>query len=80
MYYLDKNGNKIIDDKKNHLQEKEESKHKQAKRCTENCKCMKCFVKNKLGGNNYSSYNIISVILFLIIMYFVYHVILKLWM
>jgi hypothetical protein len=38
---------------------------------------MKCFVKNKLTYNNYSSYNIISVIAFLIIMYFIYHAILK---
>jgi hypothetical protein len=41
---------------------------------------MKCFIKNKIGSNNYSSYNIISVILFLIIMYVIYHAILKLWM
>jgi len=83
MYYLDKHGNKI--DCSNHSgNDKHEHKHKhdrkQEKKCPEDCKCMKCFIKNKIGSNNYSSYNIISVILFLIIMYVIYHAILKLWM
>lgn len=79
MYYLDKNGNKTDNFEEEH-EHKHKRKRKVEKMCPDDCKCMKCFVKNKIGNNNYSSYNIISVILFLIIMYFVYHVILKLWM
>ncbi len=72
MYYLDKDGNKIIEENYNGIVVVK------AKVCPSNCKCMKCFFKNKMP--NYSYNNIIITILFLILMYFIYHLILRMCM
>lgn len=70
MYYLDKDGNKIT------TENYEEIVVIAAKKsCPTNCKCMKCFFKNKM--TNYSYNNVMIVILFLIVMYFIYHLILR---
>lgn len=72
MYYLDKDGNKIIAENYDGIVVVK------AKNCPSNCKCMKCFFRNKMP--NYSYNNIIVTILFLIVMYFIFHLILRLCM
>ncbi len=72
MYYLDKDGNKIIEENYNGIAVAK------IKICPSNCKCMKCFFKNKMP--NYSYNNIIITILFLILMYFIFHLILRMCM
>ena len=72
MYYLDKDGNKIIAENYDGIVVVK------AKSCPAHCKCMKCFFKNKMP--NYSYNNIIITIVFLIVMYFIFHIILRLCM
>lgn len=91
MYYLNKDGSlengsekicennpiEIISVSTNEITGESETKYDLVEPHMNNCKCMKCFVKNKIGPN-ITCNNVIMVVIFLIFMYLVYIVLLKL--
>jgi len=90
MYYLNKDGTvdnggdkliennpvEIISVSANEITGEPESAYDLIEPHVNNCKCMKCFVKNKVGSNITCS-NAIMVIIFLMFVYLIYLLLLR---
>lgn len=90
MYYLNKDGSidngsekfnenpiEIISISTNEITGESEAQYNLVEPHINNCKCMKCFVRNKVG-RNVTYNNALFVIVFLIFIYLIYLVLLRL--